>query len=320
MKTILKKPWKVFILGLLSLVACSSDDDDTIVPIKENLTINVEVFEYPSETSLIATIESGLTGSLTFALARISVEGALALDSDSGILTVLDPTAFDFENASSITGNITVTNGSETEEWSLNVTLKDIDDIAYWLTASKVAYQEANSGNWMLITEDEYIELAARISGISKTGTTDILYEQGFNADDYQTYSDSTVSNDLSTIPENSYVFAFKYLALADELDGNKVKVSTGPVTEGYADLGNTLPTHNQGQQYFVLKGAPQSTTNGRGFLGIYSQNGVSYDTLGKALGTHYFGEGDTNTLDAANLVQGVCIYQGLSTPIKQWN
>ena len=320
MKAIIKKPWNVFILGLLSLMACSSDDNDTIVPIKEGLTINVEVSEYPSEASVIATVESGLTGSLTFTLARISVEGALALDSDSGILTVLDPTAFDFESVSSITGNITVANGSEAEEWSLNVRLKDIDDIAHWLKASKAAYQEANSGNWVLITEDEYIELGLRMSGISRTGTTDILYEQGFNADDYQTYSDITVSNDLSTIPENSYVFAFKYLALADEIDGNKVKVSKGQVTEGYANLGNSLPIHNQGQKYFVLKGAQQSTTNSRGFLGIYSQNGVSYDTLGKALGTHYFGEGDTNTLEAANLVQGVCIYQGLSTSIKQWN
>jgi hypothetical protein len=80
------------------------------------------------------------------------------------------------------------------------------------------------------------------------------------------------------------------------------------------------LPSHNQGERFFVLKGAIKSTTDSRIFLSVYSQNGVSYDSQGNAGGSHLFGEGDTNTLTIDNVVLRVFVYQSLSTPIKQWN
>ncbi|MFT5738251.1 MAG: hypothetical protein ACI9SG_002603 [Maribacter sp.] len=144
-----------------------------------------------------------------------------------------------------------------------------------------------------------------RISAISKVGTTDLLCEQGNTAVSYETYENVTVLNDLSTIPENTFVFAFKYLSRQD----GKVKVTNVAATEGYILFRKHLASHNQGEQFFVLKDVIKSTTDSREFLGIYSQNGVSYDSQGNAGGTHLFSEGDTNTLAIDNIVQRVCVY-----------
>jgi len=302
------------------VVSCGSDDtQDTPMEVTALITM-AEVDENPIVGAEVATVNSTLTGTLTYTLSEITVDNALAIDETSGVVTIEDSSAFDYERRTALSATIVVSNGTESEEWSVRVAIRNIDDIEYWLTDSKAAYQAVNSGNWVGITEQEYEELATQLNGISKAGTTDLLYSQGSNSELFESYDGFTVSNDLSSIPENSYVFAFKYLALADDLGENKVKVSNGLVTGGYTDIGNTLPSHNQGQQYFVLKGAQQSTTTSRGFLAIYSQNGVSYDSQGNAAGTHLFDEGDLVELSSTNVLDRVCIYQGLSTPIKQWD
>src|SRR6056297_121355 len=309
-----------YIICMAWVVSCGSDDtQDTPMEVTELITM-AEVDENPIVGAEVATVNSTLNGTLTYTLSEITVDNALAINETSGVVTIEDTSAFDYERRTALSATIVVSNETESEEWSLRVAIRNIDDIEYWLTDSKAAYQAVNSGNWVGITEQEYEELATQLNGISKAGTTDLLYSQGSNSELFESYDGFTVSNDLSSIPENSYVFAFKYLALADDLGENKVKVSNGLVTGGYTDIGNTLPSHNQGQQYFVLKGAQQSTTTSRGFLAIYSQNGVSYDSQGNAAGTHLFDEGDLIELSNTNVLDRVCIYQGLSTPMKQWD
>ncbi len=305
---------------LIYLISCGSDDAIDTPLVDDELIVRAEVDENPILGIEFATVNSKLTGTLTYTLRSISVDDAVEINATTGGLSVTNSLAFDYERRTAIRGTIVVSNDTESEEWDLQIAIRNIDDIEYWLTASKAAYQAENSGNWVLITEDEYEELATQLNSISKAGTTDLLYRQGSNSELFETYSGFTVSNDLSSIPENSFVFAFRYLALADDLGENKVKVSDGIVTGGYMDVGNTLPAHNQGQQYFVLKGARQSTTTSRGFLGIYAQNGVSYDSQGNAAGTHLFGAGDVVELSATNVLDRVCIYQGLSTPVQQWD
>lgn len=301
-------------------ISCGGDDVVNTPYVNDELIIIAEVDENPVIDAVIAVVNSKLTGELTYTLRSLSVDDSIEINSTTGALSVGNSLAFDYERRTEITGTIIASNATESEEWDLQVAIRNIDDVEYWLTDSKTAYQSENSGNWVLITEAEYEQLATQLNSISKSGTTDLLYYQGSNSELFETYIVFTVSNDLSSIPEDSYVFAFKYLALADAVAENKVKVSDGAVTGNYLDLGNSLPVHNQGQQFFVLKGARQSTTNNRGFLGIYAQNGVSYDSQGNAAGTHLFGEGDTNELASTSVLDRVCIYQGLSTPIKQWD
>lgn len=309
-----------YIASLNWFISCGSDDSVDTPMVDDKLIVRAEVNENPVLGAAIATVNSKLTGVLTYTLGSLSVEDAIDLNGTTGELSVGNSLAFDFESRTAIIGTLVVTNGTQTEPWDFQIAIRNIDDVEYWLTDSKAAYQAENSGNWVLITQREYEKIATQLNSISKSGTTDLLYSKGSNSELFETYAGFTLSNDLSSIPENSYVFAFKYLALADALAENQVKVSDGIVTEGYTNLGNTLPVHNQGQRYFVLKGARQSTTTSRGFLGIYAQNGVSYDSQGNAAGTHLFGEGDVNELSSANVLNRVCIYQGLSTPIKQWD
>lgn len=310
----------LYLICMAWIVSCGSDGAEDTPMVPAELIVIAEVDENPISGSEVATVNSMLSGTLTYTLSAISVDNALEINEASGIVTIENSLAFDFERRTALSGTIIVSNGTESEEWSLRVDIRNIDDIEYWLSDSKAAYQAENSGNWVLITEDEYEKLATQLNSTSKVGTTDLLYSQGSNAELFETYSGVTVSNDLSSIPENSYVFAFRYLALADALSENQVKVSAGVITGDYVDVGNSLPVHNQGQQYFVLKGARQSTTTNRGFLGIYAENGVSYDSQGNAAGTHLFGAGNLIELSSINVLDRVCIYQGLSSPIRQWD
>jgi hypothetical protein len=307
-------------MALLFLAACGSDDNSE-APDEVALVVKGEVSEFPSEGEVFATINSRLSGDLTYTLNTISRANAFDLDGNTGVLTVKDPMVFDFETTTTITGQVSVSNGSETEIWSLEAMIRDMDDIAFWLTDSQTAYEMENTGNWVMITEEEYGLLDSKLSGVSKSGTTDLLFQQGTSATNFSSYNDFTIANDLSSIPNESYVFAFRYLSSSENATGNKVKVTAGGVTDTYTDVGNPLPNHGTGIHFFVLKGAEKITAGDRGFLGFYSQEGLSYDNEGLALGTHYAEQGDNNTFGTESIVvEGVCMYQGLSTTVRQWN
>ncbi|WP_350285739.1 hypothetical protein [uncultured Croceitalea sp.] len=309
----------MIVLGI-SLGSCSKDEDNSNDGPSNNADVSAKVDEYPRSGDLVATAESDLEGELTFTLSRVSVDDAFIMDSSTGELRAANPFAFDYETNTEITGEITVSNGTETVGLSLQVDINNIDDIAYFLRESKAAYQAASPGDWVPITSSEYLTLSIEIGETVKSGTTDEQYEAGVFVEVFDVYFDSTVANDGPEIPENNYVYAFKYWSDSNNASGNKVKISTQSLTDGYEDLGNVLPTSGVGEQNFVLKGN-DALTNGIGYLGMYSQVGLSYDVRANAVGTHYFVEGDTGTIgNNFNIVQRVCLYQGLSTPIKQWD
>jgi len=85
--------------------------------------------------------------------------------------------------------------------------------------------------------DEKYERLAVNLSGVSKSGTTDLLYQQGTSASNFNSYSNFTVSNDLSSLPNESFIFAFKYFSFSGTILGNKVKVTPGEVTDTYIDL-----------------------------------------------------------------------------------
>ena len=304
-------------LFLLFIVSC---DKEEMGP-GSNSDISAQVSEFPRSGDLVSTVTSTLEGDLTFALGTLSVNDAFLINETTGDLTVANPGAFDYEANTEITGEVVVTNSTDTEVLSLFVEILDVDDIEHILTDSKSAYQNASNGTWVAITSTEYLRLSVQIAQTSKSGITEEFLERGLSVGRFFTYDDSTVANDLAPIPENSYVYAFRYYSDEGGVEGNKVKVSSSTLTQGYEDLGSSLPASIQGDlNHYVLKGA-NSRTDGGGFLGMYSQAGLSYDVLGEASGTHYFIDGDQADLgNNFNVAQRICLYQGLSTPIKQWD
>lgn len=315
--TLLQYPLLILLITSTTFISCSEEEDGGPL---NNSDVSAQVEEYPRNGDFLATATSSLSGDLTFGLTAVSVGDAFLLDDTTGELTVANPFAFDYETNTEITGEITVTNGTETEVLSVYVEVIDIDDIAYILTDSKADYEAANAGDWVPITSNEYLSLFVQISETSKSGTTDELFEAGVSVGVFTAYYDFTIANDAAPIPDDSYVFAFKYWSDENEAQGNKVKVSSTSLTDGYSDLGGILPAGGRGEHNFVLKGG-DSPTDGSGYLGMYSNAGLSYDVRGFAIGNHYFVEGDQATIGANfNVVQTICLYQGLSTPIKQWD
>ncbi|WP_423998078.1 hypothetical protein [Maribacter sp. IgM3_T14_3] len=301
-------------------VSCSKDenDDDEV----NSADVAASADEYVRSGTLLTTAESQLDGDITFKFISVSVNDALILRETSGKLEVANPFAFDYETNTMITGEIEASNGTESEVLSLQIDVNDIDDIGYFLKTpeSKAAYEAASLGEWIQIQEDEYKTLRSTITEVSLVGSNDNQYDESIqyaqNNDSY-VYDNATVVNEGNGIPQNNFVFAFKYYSERNNVAQSKVKVSAAELTEGHEDIGSNLPIHNTGEHFFVLKGNDISSENG--YLSMYTEKGLVTGIRGN--GIHFFISGDAKDIGRNFNASGeICIYQGLSTPIKQWD
>lgn len=195
------------------------------------------------------------------------------------------------------------------------------DKVELTLTTSKSAYQNANVGSWVKITELEYNLLELTIDNVTKVGTYDEQYD--FNGDILPVSASSNgitmANNNGASMPTNSYIFAFKYNVTEDDVDSAKVKISNTNPQDEYANLGSTLPMHDSGDNYFVLKRNNTPTTNS-GFLAIYSPKKIGYKELANNT-VYYFSQSDTSNLETTGGTNtAIILYQGLSTTVKQWD
>jgi len=197
----------------------------------------------------------------------------------------------------------------------------DDDDIAKItietvLENSKQAYQNASDGDWISVTEEEYNNLILELNDVSKVGTTDALY----NATEGNSNTNSwTIINDIgASVPENSYVFAFKYyINTGTDITGFKIKQSE-TIDDSYTDLGGALPIHSGTEEnvYFVLKGN-SNKLNTEGYVGFHKPSGPSIGFTSSASENYYFADNDVNT--GFSFFNGYVHYQALSTTQKQW-
>ncbi|WP_204346166.1 cadherin repeat domain-containing protein [Psychroserpens algicola] len=310
-------PFKISLI-LLSVifitVSCSSEDDSSDgSPTNNNIEVSID--EYPSTGELITTITSNLSGNLTFNITSQSISQAVDINGSSGELRVLAWQVYDFETNPVITVTIDVSNGTEIENKVIIISINNTDDISSFLGNSRTAYINASNGEWILITQSEYNDLANYLSNVSKSGQSDNTFQStsGINTGG----ANFTVSNNNApTIPEGSYLFAFRYYCNQNNIVDTNVKVSETSYQNNFETIGSNLPEHNAGFNYFVLKGnnAQTSTT---AYLGIYESNSIGYKNFN---GTSYFyesGDAEDLTNDSTNRSY---LYQGLSTTLKQWD
>lgn len=300
------------VLFLFVLCACSSEDNTDPPPSNSNIEVSID--ENPSSGDLVTTINTNLSGDVNFTISSQSVSQAFTLDSNSGELRVAAWQVFDFETNPVITATISVTNGSDSENKIAIVTLNNIDDIWSFLNTSRENYENASNGEWIAITEAEYNDLANRLFDVSKCGATDSQY----NRNDPISYDTPyyTYANDNGAVIEpDHYVFAFKYTCDKDNLTNTKVKLSDAGVSEGYSNIGGDVPMHDSGENYFVLKGNANPTTE-------TSYMAVGAERFGYFNGTSGFnfkyGNFDVNELPYN--WTGIALYQGLTTTLKQWD
>ncbi|WP_460219762.1 cadherin repeat domain-containing protein [Psychroserpens sp. MEBiC05023] len=309
------KSFLILIIIAATSFSCSSEDDSSDNP-PTNTNIEVSINEYPNSGDLITTVTSNLSGNLNFSITTQSISQAFDINSSTGEIRVLAWQVYDFETNPSITASVEISNGTDTENKLIIVSINDVDDIAAFLNSSLSDYDNANNGDWIMITESEYNDLANYLSQVTKSGATDnhILS----NANVQQNPGNVLLANrNGNTIPGSSYLFAFKYYSWANNVSGTKVKISEGDEFGIYNPIGNTLPQHNDEYNHFVLKGNTTTTSN-EAHLAIFSSLSVGFKSIN---GTTYgWGDGgDTDMITNGN-VNAVFLYQGLSTTLKQWD
>ena len=297
----------------LLIIACSSEDVSSNPP--SNNTIEVSIDEYPTTGDLVTTVNSNLSGNLTFTITSQSIPQALDIN-DSGELRVLAWQVFDFETNPVITLTADVSNGTDTENKIIIISLNNIDDISAFLNSSRNAYDNASNGEWVKVLQSEYNDLANNLSEITKSGQFDEIFNSNQNISTGGA-NYTVTNNNTPTMQEGSYLFAFRYYTGQNNTSDTNVKISETSYQSNFETIGANLPTHDSGYNYFVLKGSnmPTSTT---AYLGVYESNTIGYKSVSGS-NSYFYESGDVTDLtnDGSNRRY---LYQGLSTTLKQWD
>lgn len=123
-----------FLLMFILFTSCddkftddSADDEGQVTVTIENFEITID--ENPERDFILGTVTASTnTGSLSFSILSQSPEGALNIDSETGELTVADPSLFEFDNNPTITATVEAQNGDVAEETTITIILNEIQE------------------------------------------------------------------------------------------------------------------------------------------------------------------------------------------------
>lgn len=187
------------------------------------------------------------------------------------------------------------------------------------LNTSKENYNSALDNSWIEITKNEYL-LLTKLSNVTKAGISEKFYKNDLSVlkSGAYGYTIAGYGTNITKIPKNSYVFAFKYVCNTDDdriTDQVKFSINQNPTLD-YKNLGSRLPLHSgKGEHFFILKNNTNKISN-EGFLGFYSSNKIGWYNI-EGISNAYVA-GNKNTIDGGVESQNYQ-YQALSTTIKQW-
>ncbi|WP_350285742.1 cadherin repeat domain-containing protein [uncultured Croceitalea sp.] len=311
----MKKVRNLLFACLLVLNSCSKESDTSTQSLVEAFDFTLNIEENPQNGASLGVIEGNNLENAVFNIAKQNPSNAFSIDGQTGALTVQDAAVFDYEINPILTATLTVNNQVSSDEFNVEVTLTDIDDIEFFLTDSKDAYRNAERGSWVLITEKEYEILANSLNKTTRIGTSKEEYDA--NGEVSNSTGHFTFALDGAKIPEGGFVFAFKYDNANSRSIRSKLKF-TQDIWSGYEDFAAVLPYHEVGENFFLLKGNEMSFES-EGFLGFYNEHGLRWIRTENLDTRFFFGFGDTNTMEQ-NYNNFIPRYQGLSTTIKQWD
>lgn len=139
---------RIFIFSCIVtiLFGCSSSDSEqdptTIISVTD---LMVSVPENLQSGYEIGTINaSANTGNVSFAITAQTPPGAVSIDSNTGILTVANTNAFDFETNAVITGSVKVSQGALFETGAFTITLEDVYENVYLGDVVLTSQEEVN--------------------------------------------------------------------------------------------------------------------------------------------------------------------------------
>lgn len=306
--------WLVFLL--VFLISCSKDSNG-LEGVFTDQAMTIE--ENPVQGTIIGKVKENLQGNYAFTIVEQSPNGALEINAATGELYVADKLLFDFEVYPELTATVKIANTEGSTSVNITVKLEDLDDIVFFLEASRQSYLEADYGDWILITEQEYNLLAERITGVVKSGTNDAEY--ALESTTFFELLNITFGNyNAHNIPENHRLFAFKYYATEENTEEVYIKISLTDVSPAYVSLPTVLPPHGKGDQFFVLKGGSDPAIRELR-LGMYSPKGGLVVVEPELDSEVLISRGNVGILDEfPPTLNAVAKYQGLSTDIVQWD
>lgn len=302
------------LLLCISMYSCSSDDGSSNPP--SNNTIEASINEYPTTGDVVTTVTSNLSGNVTFTMTSQSVSQAFGINNSSGELSVLAWQVFDYETNPVMTVTVDATNGTDTENKIIIISINNIDDISAFLNSSRTAYNNATNGEWVRVLQSEYNDLANYLSDVTKSGQSDGMFQSAGNNISTGGANYTVSNNNGLTMSEGSYLFAFRYYTHQNNTVDSNVKISETSHQNNFETVGENLPPHDSGYNYFVLKGNNTATTT-EAYLGIYESNTIGFKSNSGS--TYYYESGDTEDLTNDNNNRAY-LYQGLSTTLKQWD
>ncbi|NAS29765.1 hypothetical protein GTQ40_02170 [Flavobacteriaceae bacterium R38] len=318
MKTIANSFFKFFILiNILVLISCSSDNDND--DIENSSDLNITIDENPAQGQFLGIVSSQLSGNSTFAITSQTPEEAFTIDNATGEISVNNPNLFDYENNPVLEATIAVNNEITEDSIEVKVSLNNIDDIAHFLNVSRSDYLKTPAGQWVKITENEYNILAESLNHVTKSGASDLDYDNETILTEPSANNISIANNNGQVMPKESYVFAFKYFAYDDDTEGVRLLQSTtSSISHFYTALSAIIPAHGSGDNYFVLKGNNFRINGDIGHTGLYSLNRIGF----KRIPNRNYNITPNEDFGVLRVPRsdGVYIYQGLSTTQIQWD
>lgn len=140
---------KIITLSILALsiltVGCSSDDNgnasnNAITAQDFAVTIN----ENPTSSQSLGTVLASSNETLTYSIVSSTPANTLNIDVNTGELTVVDNTLFDYETNPTITATISVENSTETGSLTATINLTNVNEIGdynyggviFWINAA----------------------------------------------------------------------------------------------------------------------------------------------------------------------------------------
>ena len=143
-----------------------------------------------------------------------------------------------------------------------------VDAIAAQLSGAQLtAYNEAATGNWVKVTQTQYNNVVANVSGASKKGNSDSDVNKRDVATSYSTYWQSFGASGTPSfqIDNGEYVIAMITEAWNQSGGNSQLGYTTTFNGSSITNIGGTAsPTTGGGRDYFVRKAPTDAATETR--------------------------------------------------------
>jgi surface protein len=300
----------------------------TLTDVKEGNTVggvtvtaedfSVTIDENPEAKQSLGTLKATTTeGTLSYALASQTPEGALSIDASTGELTVADITKFDYEVNKTITAQAVATAGAVSDTAIVTVTLKDVDE-AIVAEAFSATIDEEPDANQVLGT--------LKASASMGTLTYAIVAGQADSA-----FAVNATSGELSVADPKAFDYETSPTVKATYEVSNGTDTQQGSITVTLNDIveveAGTIPFVTTWEVSFSVGRSitiPTDASYTYGYTVDWGDGSTSENQTGDA--THTYGDGGSYTVKITGNFPAIRLYDfGNSnngnklTTIEQW-